>query len=924
MSIPDKVLQLVEHFDRHHDDYKSGEYGEAEIRLQFIDPLFKALGWDIYNEEGIAEAYKDVIPEYALQIGGATETPDYCFRVGGSRRFFVEAKKPSINLKDGIPPAFQLRRYAWSAKLPFSILTDFEEFAVYDCRTKPARTDSATTSRINYITYSEYPERWDEVSSVFSREAVQSGSFDEYAKSTQRKKGTAEVDAAFLKEIESWRELLARNIALRNPVLTQQALNFSVQRIIDRIIFLRISEDRGIEPYGRLKEIQDGEDLNKRLLRLFHQADNRYNSGLFHLTSERGRSDESLDTITPNLTIDDATLKSILKNLYYPESPYEFSVLPADILGQVYEQFLGKVIRLTKAHRAKVEEKPEVKKAGGVYYTPTYIVDYIVEQTVGERLMDKKPGPRGSASKLKILDPACGSGSFLLGAYQYLLDWYRDAYVSENPERHARGRPPRLFKSRSGDWKLTIEEKRRILLSSIYGVDIDPQAVEVTKLSLLTKVLEEESAETIGKQLSMFHERALPDLGGNIKCGNSLIGPDYLGFHDFSGYEELRRVNPFDWRTEFPDVTAAEGGFDVIIGNPPYIRIQILKEWAPTEVEFFKRKYSAASIGNYDIYVVFVERALQLLNGRGRMGYILPHKFFLAKYGEPLRGLLAGGQHLTEIVHFGDQQVFEGATTYTCLLILDKAGGSDFRFVEAHNLDTWRSLRAAPEGHIAAQEVSSSDWSFVIGPKAELFNRLDQMPIKLEQVATRIAQGIRTSANKVYVLDQVSDDQPVIRAFSSQLGREVTLERESIQPFLRGCDIKRYEIKASGKVVIIPYELKTGNMALIPEKRFKAHFPNTYSYLRENKAHLESREHGRMKGKDWYGYVYPKNLGIMTSSKIVVPDIADRASFALDVKGKYAFVSGYGVLLEKRVTESRAYVLGLLNSKLLTFYCEAS
>ena len=308
-------------------------------------------------------------------------------------------------MKDGIPPAFQLRRYAWSAKLPFSILTDFEEFAVYDCRTKPARTDSATTSRINYITYSEYPERWDEISSVFSRDAVQSGSFDEYAKSTLRKKGTAEVDAAFLKEIESWRELLARNIALRNPALTQRELNFSVQRIIDRIIFLRISEDRGIEPYGRLKDLQDGEDINRHLMQLFRQADDRYNSGLFHLKAERGRPDGSLDTITPDLTIDDAALKRILSSLYYPESPYEFSVLPSDILGQVYEQFLGKVIRLTPTHRAKVEEKPEVKKAGGVYYTPTYIVDYIVAHTVGELLQGIKPSPRGPVRKLRIPRP---------------------------------------------------------------------------------------------------------------------------------------------------------------------------------------------------------------------------------------------------------------------------------------------------------------------------------------------------------------------------------------------------------------------------------------------------------------------------------------------------------------------------------------
>jgi len=231
-------------------------------------------------------------------------------------------------------------------------------------------------------------------------------------------------------------------------------LNFAVQRSIDRLIFLRIAEDRGIETYGQLMALQNGGDVHPRLLRLFRQADDRYNSGLFHFQAEKGRSEESLDTLTPGLKIDDKILKDILKNLYYPDSPYEFSVLPADILGQVYEQFLGKVIRLTPAHRAVVEDKPEVKKAGGVYYTPTYIVDYIVRQTVGKLVAGKKPGPRSAVNRLKILDPACGSGSFLLGAYQYLLDWHLNAYL-DNPQKWAKGKNPKLTQNSSDDWKLT-------------------------------------------------------------------------------------------------------------------------------------------------------------------------------------------------------------------------------------------------------------------------------------------------------------------------------------------------------------------------------------------------------------------------------------------------------------------------------------
>ena len=338
-------------------------YNETQVRREFIDPLFEELGWDIANRQGHAEPYKDVIHEDAIKVGGATKAPDYCFRVGGIRKFFLEAKRPSINLREDASPAFQLRRYAWSAKLPLSILTDFEELSVYDCRIQPAKTDKAATARLLYFTYPDYAEHWEDIATLFSREAILTGSFDAYAESMKRKKGTLEVDAAFLKEIESWRTLLARHMALRNPQLTQRQLNYAVQTTIDRIIFLRICEDRGIEEYGQLLELQQISPVYARLCELFQRADERYNSGLFHFQRERGRA-ELPDEVTLRLIVDDGPIRQIIKSLYYPDSPYEFSVLPADILGQVYEQFLGKVIRLTVGHHAVIEDKPEVRKAG--------------------------------------------------------------------------------------------------------------------------------------------------------------------------------------------------------------------------------------------------------------------------------------------------------------------------------------------------------------------------------------------------------------------------------------------------------------------------------------------------------------------------------------------------------------------------------
>ncbi len=600
-GVPDKIKQLVDTFSRNLDFYKAGTYNETQLRREYLDPFFTALGWDVENKRGYAEAYKDVIHEYSLKTRDVREAPDYCFRIGGTRKFFVEAKKPGVNVKEDIHPAFQVRSYAWSARLPLSVLTDFEEFAVYDCRIPPHKQDKASTARIMYFNFEEYSTKWEEIEGVFSREAILLGSFDKYVESNKKKRGTAEVDSVFLQQMEEWRKMLARNIALRNPSLSIRELNFAVQKTIDRIIFLRICEDRGIEDYGQLMNLQNGTNVYERLKQIYYRADEKYNSGLFHFEGEKERNEQP-DNLTLDLEIDDRIIKDIVKHLYFPDSPYEFSVLPADILGQVYEQFLGKVIRLTPTHQAVIEDKPEVKKAGGVYYTPTYIVNYIVENTLGKLLTDKLTIKE--ISKLKVLDPACGSGSFLIGAFQYLIDRHLKYYTAdeESVKKYLSVKNPPVYQAANGMHLLTTTEKKRILLNNIYGVDIDTQAVEVTKLSLLLKVLEGESEETISNQLKFFRERALPDLSGNIKCGNSLIGPDFYDQPElnFMDEEEKLRINVFDWNSEFKEIME-NGGFDAVIGNPPYVRQELIGSFK----EYFERNYKVYNGCSRSIFVFY-------------------------------------------------------------------------------------------------------------------------------------------------------------------------------------------------------------------------------------------------------------------------------------------------------------------------------
>ncbi|MEX2629967.1 MAG: DNA methyltransferase [Tistlia sp.] len=667
-TLSHEVCDLLDRFALHEETYLGARYNEAQVRQEFIDPLFNALGWDMENRQGFADAYKDVVHEDSLKVGGAHKAPDYSFRVGGVRKFFLEAKKPSVSISDDAAAAFQLRRYAWSAKLGLSILTNFRDIAIYDCRVRPSKNDKASKARIKLIRYDEFPDRWHEFFSIFSKDAVYKGSFDAYdTGKVGKKKGTSEVDSAFLDEIEHWRSDLARNLALRNKGLDARDLNAAVQATIDRIVFLRICEDRGIETYGRLEVAASKKNVYNQLLTIFRDADQRYNSGLFHFRREKDKK-EPPDTLTPHLRIDDKVLKRIIRGLYYPECPYEFSVVSVEILGQVYEQFLGRVIRINNRHQAVIEEKPEVKKAGGVYYTPSYIVDYIVKSTVGDLVRGKAAS---EVAKLRVLDPACGSGSFLLGAYQFLLDWYLDWYTANSPEKRKRV----LYRSEKGAWKLTVDERKRILLTNIFGVDIDRQAVEVTKLSLLLKVLEDETGDSLRRQYDLFKERALPDLGSNVQCGNSLIGPDFHKRvpHDLLDDDQLLDVNVFDWHRAFPKVFS-EGGFSVVVGNPPYVNAWTLFETAP-HVRNYINEYDLFSSADrhWDLYVLFMEKALDVCRAKGLVGMIIPYSYAIQKYAMVSREHIIGRTEISRVADLRRVRVFGKVPVITIIPIIKKS-----------------------------------------------------------------------------------------------------------------------------------------------------------------------------------------------------------------------------------------------------------
>lgn len=894
MPIPEPVVDLIERYRRNSEDYENPRYNETQTRREFLDPLFKALGWDIDNALGYAEAYKDVIHEDALRVGVATKAPDYCFRVGGARKFFLEAKKPAIRLKDDTGPAYQLRRYAWSAKLPLSILSNFRELAVYDCRTRPSPDERASTARIHLWTFEQYENLWDDIAAIFSKDAILKGSFDKYAETTTGRRGTAEVDDAFLEEIEAWRSSLARNIALRNPNISSRELNYSVQQTIDRIVFLRICEDRAIEPYGRLQKVSEEEGIYERLTTLFHQADDRYNSGLFHFRREKDRQTPP-DELTLSLRIDDKVLKDILGRLYYPESPYEFSVLPADILGQVYEQFLGSVIRLTEGGHAKIEAKPDVKKAGGVYYTPTYVVDYIIRQTVGVFLNNRN---LKTLKRLAIVDPACGSGSFLLGAYQYLLDWYLQQYVSDDPVSHARSRKPKVFQSAKSTWRLTTSERKRILIEHIYGVDVDSQAVEVTKLSLLLKVLETESAETLGRNFELFHERALPDLDANIKCGNSLIGPGFytsrLQFED----SELYRINAFSWSDGFPDIMK-QGGFDVLIGNPPWGAL-----FSDEELEYLRHVNNPIIVRMIDSFMYFVYQGLHKITKAGYFGMILPDVILYQQDNEKLRLHLLRSLKLQSVLNLGN--VFEKVTRPACIVVGQKG---DNAAQVTQILDCSHAKKIDKPGKI-------TDVASFVSIKQSQF---DDIPGKLFITSGLSNYSIWNKVNQGghCTLEQLVDGDGIQRGVSPDLkeaflvdattAEKWHLEKHKLHPVLTGgIHVKRFAIHRPDLFVI--YTSRDDDFRMLPRIRaFVDQYKDkiTCKEVKANKHPLYALHRPR---NQLIFEKSPKLLGVITEDQIVV---------ALDTERTYATDGLYLFGLKPEIDP--LYIMGILNSKLFVF-----
>ncbi|MCX7045117.1 MAG: N-6 DNA methylase [Candidatus Sumerlaeota bacterium] len=918
----EEIIKLTEYFRTNRGAFFADGVKEAQVRQNLIDPLFEALGWDTTNQARVAPQYREVMVEESLDVEGQRKAPDYAFRVGMSPRFYAEAKKCITGIKENAKAAFQLRRYAWSGKTPLSILLNFEEMAVYDCSIKPHIADKADRRRIYYFVWRDYAARWEELWNIFSREAVWSGKFDSFAEARHGRRGTATVDKEFLREIERWRDELARGIARGNPEISEEDLNRVVQLTIDRIIFLRMAEDRRLENYESLLEISQRDDIYRRFIfGPCQHADSKYNSGLFDLTADRRFN---------NIVLEDKILRPILKSLYFKYgSPYEFRAMPAQILGTVYERFLSRTITLTPGHRARIEEKPEVRKASGVYYTPAYIVEYIVQSTVRKAIEGKPPdqlfGQRHGKDShpFRVLDLACGSGSFLLGAYQCLMDYYLEWYISRNPDKWARRSDAPIYKNGISEiallkhvkpkaavegvatsWRLTIQEKKRILMTHIFGVDIDHQAVEVTKLSLLLKVLEEENDASLIQQIDWINklQRALPNLNENIKCGNSLIGPELFTGDLTCSMDDKRHINAFNWDDEFPDAMQT-GGFDCIIGNPPYLNIDDVWGKGDIRLRAIKSLYGPIYNDKTDLLFYFLAKAVDM--SRGSVGYIISRAFLEAYKADKLRSYLLSHACIEEIIDFQNYNVFPGIGIATCILLLRKSlTHRKFPVYKLHNADFTPVSLAVQKSDLKNFKIITINQSllkqnpWIFSPKKEtsINKKIDERGVSLGDILI-IGQGMQTGRNSIF--GNIEKQKLV----------EWKVPKHLYRKRAANSDIQRYYIKNREEYILFLENIDS--FSDLPR--------GIQNYLHTHEAALKQRAAFKRGDCAWWKFTWPLHKEYYSRSRIISPYLAPFNRFALDADNAYLSLTDTTVLFDNQQSESLLYILALLNSKLLSF-----
>ena len=832
-------------------EHAGSRYTETETRTEYIDEFLIAFGWDVRNAQGLPQSLREVVMERA-DIGDLGVRPDYRLRVGGRDRLPVEAKRPSVRLAQSHISSTQARSYGWSLSLPAAVLTNWAETVIFDARVTPREGDHADTAVIPglRISYEDYLDRFDDLWAYIAHESIASDSFYEVYEFTEPQRGSSPFDITFLAEFRRWRLKLAKDMASRNS-LSPAEIGRRVQRLLNALLFLRVCEDRNIARYEELLESAAANTV----VAAFKRADRAFNAGMFNVLGET--------------SVSDAVLRDVITEMYWPRTKFAFGLLEADVLAGLYEQYLAERVEIDSDQKVTLATKPELTHAGGVVPTPEFIVNELNEAALSPFLEAQDPPP------VHVLDLAVGSGIFLLNAFQRLI----------------------ADKERRGE-KVDLEVRATIARECLYGVDIDGAAVEVAKLSLLIAVLGEEVVE-----LSTAR-RLLPDLSANIIVGNSVVRDDFdLIVPDAAKLPHRRAdVAPLDLAAEFGDAYPG-AGFEVIVGNPPYIRIQTLSEYMPDQLEYLqdpRSRYLSAQAHNFDIYQVFLERALRILAPNGRLAYIVPHRFTNSLAGSAVREAL--GQKLERMVHFGEEQVFPGRTTYTALVIAGPVASSPAELELVTDLASWRQGESGELIALERDALTAAPWPIATTAQTLAFAQMEASACARlgDPDWVNIFVGVQTSKDDLFYVSPTSIDDDMVH-FVDPDGHKWPIESRILRQSVRDRRIEPYDVDLVPDAwVIFPYLVRphgpSGKLkaTLLTRDELSTTYPLAEKYFAAHEARLRNRSITPNPGEAYWAYGRSQSLTKLDEPKLIVRVLSLSPRYAVDCSGLVAPGGGDG------------------------------
>lgn len=900
MNNTEELSRLVEKYHNNLEQYKEN-YNETQLRSDFVNPFFKLLGWDVDNKSNLPENLREVKQEASVIVEEndvkKKKKPDYAFKYKGQTKFFVETKKPAVDILKNKNAAFQLKRYGWSGELKISILFNFNDLVIYDCTIVPTAEDNTDKGLIQHFHYTDYVSNFNEIYELLSRESVEKGCFDLKFRDVSNEYKRQPFNEYFLLQIKKWRDLISKDIFSNFPSIDCYTLNVYTQKILNRLLFLRICEDRGIEEFEYLKNLKKYSELEKA----FSEANKKYNSGLFDLSEENGL-DISVDVI-----------KTVINDLYYPNSSYEFSVVDPYIIGQIYELFLEEEIVIIDEEIA-VKHKPENIESNGVVNTPRFIAERIVKDTLDPLFFGREIE---DVVNIRIADICCGSGIFLLLAFDYLQNYYFEALLRLDESEGKIYTDPI-----TGDKRLSFEMKRNILVRHLYGVDIDDLAVEVAKFSLLLKCVENSSLFELQSFVKNKHLSILPNINSNIKSGNSLIGPDYKIFNPKADDEELiNKVNMFDWDEEFFSNFNNEK-FDAIIGNPPYVRVQKLVTYLQEQYNYFKSDtcvYTTSKTGTLDKYYLFIEQAMNLIKEDGRVGYIVPHRFMTNEAGMELRRFLSAERYVNSIIHFQTLQLFKKRSTYTCILNLSNKKNEKFTISFVNDLNDFLSDNLKFKEY-NINFLNEKPWIFMSDEVLKKLKKIKDKCVRLDSL-TNIFVGLQTSKDKFYIINPKSRENDCVK-FEDMCGKEREIEIGILKPCLHDIQLTKYFSVDYNSYIIFPYTYVNDKLVLYTLEEIEKNFPKCYEYFNDFKEELKNRSIKNSNDENWHQFGRSQSLEKFSGKEHLIWQVlSNDSNYVYDDKST-TFTGGgngpfYGLEVKNETKESIYYIQAILNHQFI-------